>query len=131
VISKEVTIDGELYPVGRDVTADAQGLFDVVSCGNPDDRVMDLKFTGTVSFICIGPDNETTAGTWSGNSTSETITLNFTSPPYPSGFQLVIENAQLSGNSLFGELIDAVLPGALFGLPGSITVSLNLEFEIQ
>lgn len=131
VISEDVVIDGELYEAGRDVTTDAQALFDVVSCGNPADRAMDFKFTGALAIVCIGPDNETSAGSWSGNSTTETITINFSSPPYPAAFSLTIENVQESGDELLGELVDAALPGALFGLPGTITVSLSLEFEEQ
>ncbi len=130
-ISEEVTIDGELYTVGSDVTDDAQGLFDVVACGDPADRAMDLKFTGALAFVCLGPNNETAAGTWTGNSNTNEISITFSSPPYPAGFTLVIENADLSFGLLTGELIDAELPGALFGLPGTITVSLILEFEEQ
>ncbi len=131
IISKEVTIDGELYPVGRDVTADAQGLFDVVSCGNPNDRAMNLKFTGNLAFVCIGPNNETAAGGWTGNATTKIIDITFSSPPYPSMFIISIENATLAGNTLTGEMNEVGLPGALFGLPGTIYVSLDLEFEKQ
>ncbi len=131
VISKEVTIDGEVYPVGRDVTDDAQGLFDVVSCGDPADRAMNLKFTGDLAFVCIGPDNETSAGSWTGNGSTKIIDITFSSPPYPSLFLISIENATLTGNQLTGEMDETGLPGELFGLTGTIYVSLDLEFEKQ
>ncbi len=131
IISEDVIIDGELYQAGRDVTADAQTLFDVVSCGNPANRAMDLKFTGDLAFVCIGPNNETSAGSWSGNASTKIIDITFTSPPYPTLFIISIENATLSGNTLTGEMNETGLPGVLFGLSGTIYVSLDLEFEKQ
>lgn len=131
VITKDVIIDGTLYPDGTDVTAEAQVIFDVVSCGNPTNRAMDLKFTGAVVFVCIGSANTTPAGTWTGNASTKIIDISFTSPPYPEAFIISIENIDLTGNQLTGELIEVGLPGALFGLPGTIYLSLDLEFEKQ
>ena len=131
IIAKDVVIAGTQYFVGDDVTNDAQAIFDVVSCGNSSDRAMDLRFAGDVVFVCIGSTNETLAGTWTGNSNTQIINISFTSPPYPEAFTLLFENVDLTGSTLTAELIEAVLPGSLFGLPDPITVSLAVVFEQQ
>lgn len=131
VLSKDITVQGTLYPAGTDVTDVALGVFAVVTCSTPADAALDLRYNGDLYLVCPENSNETKGGTWDGNADTKVLNLNFSSPPYPDPFKVKIQNVTVSGSTLTGEMIDNALPGSVAGVPeiSSLTVSCALTFE--
>ena len=110
-------------------------LFGVVTCTNSANTAIELKQSKELYFVCIGESKEEKGGTWSVNSMQTEFTLNFSSPPFPQPFSLLLTNVNFDGSVLTGYAANVILPSSLVpnAPPGApiVTFSVNFTFAQQ
>ncbi|MEK6782084.1 MAG: hypothetical protein AABY93_10275 [Bacteroidota bacterium] len=119
---------------GTDVTAIiSSGLFSVLTCTSATNSAIELRGTKELFFTCISESKETKGGTWFANTDETELTLNFSAPPFPQPFSLIISEVNFSGSTLTGKISNLPLPADLVpGAPsGTIIVLFNITIKFQ